>query len=135
MSGRITLSRLDDSPLWAFTASYFSRALIDHSKAVPGMHFERSLGPHRNAWVGRVDAVAAVRARLSAQGIRIFGDDIPTPDSWRTARTPYLFSTERLREYQVEGVQSPNSKFPLSAHRTTRQRGQLVQPPHSPLPP
>jgi SNF2 family DNA or RNA helicase len=105
MSGRITIEKLDDSPLWAICSSYFSPALVTNAKAVPGMHFAKHIGGLANAWVGHADAAAAAIARLGVKGIRVFGAEaLPEPESWRTARTPFLFSTEKLREYQVEGV-------------------------------
>jgi SNF2 family DNA or RNA helicase len=101
MSGRIHVSRVDDGPLWAIGSTYFSRALVEHAKAVPGMRFEGA----GKTWQGRADAVAAVVARLNTQDITVdHADDLPDPESWRTSRSPYLFSTKDLREYQVEGV-------------------------------
>ena len=101
MGGRITVRRVGDGPLWAIGSSYFSPALVEHSKAVPGMRYDN---PTRG-WQGYPDAVTAVVARLKVKGIRCDGaDELPDPNSWRTARTPFLFSTLGLRDYQIEGV-------------------------------
>ena len=106
MGGRITVRRVGDGPLWAVSSSYFSPALVSESKAVPGMRYDN---PTRG-WQGYPDAVTAVVARLATKGIRCDGaDELPDPDSWRTARTPFLFATTGapgyvLREYQLEGV-------------------------------
>jgi SWI/SNF-related matrix-associated actin-dependent regulator of chromatin subfamily A-like protein 1 len=85
---------------YAFVCSYFSRALVEHAKAVPGMRWE---GTSRE-WVGYPDACAAVAARLRANGLRLDTDELPAPEGWRSARSPFLFSTKGLREYQVDGV-------------------------------
>jgi len=100
-SGTIRVSRVDDGPLWGIRSSYWSPKLVEHAQAVPGMHFERSVGQ----WQGYLDAVTAVVARLAFVGIDCIEiDEIPPPDAWKTTRTPYLFSTAGLRDYQIEGV-------------------------------
>lgn len=86
--------------IYAFRCSYFSRALVDHAKMVPGMRFD---GPSRE-WRGYADACAALAARLRHAGLKLDTDDLPRPDAWRTAPTPFLFATNGLRDYQVEGV-------------------------------
>lgn len=99
MSGAIRVFKRDDG-LWGINADY-SPALIEHAKAVPGITFDY---PNKT-WVGHADAIAACVARLGTKGIHVFGaKELPDPESWRTARTPFLFSTQNLREYQVEGV-------------------------------
>jgi SNF2 family DNA or RNA helicase len=85
---------------YSIACNYFSRALVEHAKAVPGMRFD---GPSKE-WYGYADAVAAVCARLKAAGLRLDSSALPAPDSWRTGGTPFLFATKNLREYQVEGV-------------------------------
>jgi SNF2 family DNA or RNA helicase len=103
--GVLRVARVDDGPLWAIASSYFSPALIEHAKCVPGIRFEKQCNHMRNVWVGYPDAVNAVVARLKTQGIVVLGaDDLPESDSWRHSRTPFLFSTKGLRDYQVEGV-------------------------------
>lgn len=114
MSQGIHIIKLE-SPHWGIFSTYFSRSLIDVCKAVPGMRFEKSFDApiqntgvvkrHHNIWVGYSDAVVAVAARLKHNGIRVEWDnEPPTPDSWREARTPYVFAVKELRNYQVEGV-------------------------------
>lgn len=102
-SRTITVSRVQEGPLYSLSSSYYSRALIEHAKAVPGIRYIHENATH--FWRGHVDAVRAVCARLQAQGVGVEGVDLlPAPDSWRTSRTSYLFSTQGLRDYQVEGV-------------------------------
>lgn len=102
MSGSIRVWHVD-GPLWAIGADYFSRAIVEHAKAVPGLNWNPNIP--LKPWVGYPDAVAAVAARLEANGIRVDGlEEMPRPDSWRTARSPFLFATSNLREYQIEGV-------------------------------
>jgi hypothetical protein len=99
--GRLWVKRVESSPLWAVGATYFSPALVEHAKAVPGIFYESAT----KSWRGYADAVTAVVARLSLKNITVDGrDELPDPESWRTARTPFLFSTSDLRDYQVEGV-------------------------------
>jgi hypothetical protein len=106
MGGVIRVSRVGDGPLWGIASSYYSPALVDNAKSVPGMRFD---GPSRQ-WQGYVDAVAAVVARLDHVGVSCVGvDSLPAPDAWKTTRTPYMFATQgangmALREYQIEGV-------------------------------
>jgi SNF2-related domain len=97
--GNISVSRLDDGR-YALRSSYFSKALVDHAKAVPGVRYNRDLG---HAWVGYIDAVSAVVARLRLQGIRVDGD-LPAADAWKTATTLFVPATAGLRDYQNEGV-------------------------------
>jgi SNF2 family DNA or RNA helicase len=93
------------SPLWTIGSDYFSANLVAAAKAVPGMRFEKQIAGRSNVWLGYPDAVCAVVARLKELGVQVEWDsEPPTPDSWRTSRTPYLFSAKGLREYQVEGV-------------------------------
>lgn len=110
--GSISVSRLDDGR-YALRSSYFSKSLIENAKAVPGVRYDRDLG---HAWVGYIDAVSAVVARLRLQGIRVDGD-LPTADAWKTDRTAFIIPTRgigdyTLRDYQVEGV-----KFLLAKSR------------------
>ena len=101
MGGRIMVKRVGDGPLWSVGSTYYSPAVVEHAKAVPGMVYDNPT----HAWHGYADAVTAVVARLATKGIRCVGaDELPDPESWRTARTPYLFATTGLREYQIEGV-------------------------------
>ena len=109
MSGCIRVRRIGDGPRYAIGATYFSKAIVAESKAVPGMRFEKHFieASERfdNVWTGYADAVAAVVARLRFKGITVFGTEcLHEPESWRTSRSPYLFSAKGLREYQVEGV-------------------------------
>lgn len=99
--GSIRISPVDGGPKWAIGAAYFSPALVAAAKAVPGCHFDRDT----MSWHGYPDAIAAVAARLRLAGINVSDvGDLPTPDAWRTARTPFLYATTGLREYQIEGV-------------------------------
>ena len=99
--GSLRVAPHRDGPLWGISSSYFSPALVEHAKAVPGMRFDRPT----MSWIGHVDAVAATVARLESKGLRVWGDgDLPQPDAWGDARSPFLFATEGLRDYQTEGV-------------------------------
>jgi superfamily II DNA or RNA helicase len=104
MAERITVT-LRDHGQAAISANYYSRTLIEQAHAVPGVRWEGA----SKSWVGYVDAIAAIRARLVHKGITVSGTEVDltrldNPESWRTARTPYLFATKGLRDYQVEGV-------------------------------
>jgi len=103
--GSIWVAPIGDGPLYAIKSSYFSAALVEHAKAVPGMRWD----PASRSWVGYPDAVAAVVARLKTVRISVQGG-IPHSESWKTARTPFLFSTKGLRGYQIEGVRFLISK-------------------------
>src|ERR1700690_573032 len=101
MSGSIRVDRIPGGPLWRITSSYFSRALVDHAKAIPGMRFD----PKPPSWVGYVDAVRAVCARLESKGVHVSNaDDLPEPEAWKKARVGIPFATTGLRDYQIEGV-------------------------------
>lgn len=101
MSGRITLYKSGDGPLWALGSTYFSKALVAACKAIPGVIWH---DPDKT-WRGYADAVSAVIARLELQGIKVFGPFVEgTADSWRTNPTPFLFARDGLRDYQIEGV-------------------------------
>lgn len=106
MSGeRIWVERLGTEPRWCIRSNYFSKKLVEHAKAVPGVHWEAN----SKAWAGYPDAIAAVVARLGHVGLRVDAGALPGPDDWRKARTPFLFATQgakgyTLRDYQVEGV-------------------------------
>lgn len=103
--GRINIEKLDDGR-YLLKASYFSKALVDHSKSVPGMNYD----PSTKGWIGYSDAVTATAARLSTTGITVSGLDLlTTSESWRTSRSLYLYAQQgtkgyKLREYQDEGV-------------------------------
>jgi hypothetical protein len=100
MSGTIRV-RLSDGPLWSVGSSYYSPMLVKHARAVPGMTFNGAT----RAWQGYLDATRALVARLQHAGLTVEGaEDLPGHDAWKTARTPFLFSTDGLRSYQVDGV-------------------------------
>jgi SNF2 family DNA or RNA helicase len=63
----IAVRRVQSSHLWAIQASYFSRALVDAAKAIPGMNWNSAM----RSWVGYVDAVEATANLLRERGIRI----------------------------------------------------------------
>src|ERR1039458_10137141 len=100
--GRITIHEVEHG-VFAIRSGYFSRALIDACKAVPGMHFDDNLG-----WLGYPDAIECVRDALSAKGIKVEGD-IPEPDDWKSKSLLFPVATKGagalvLRPYQQEGV-------------------------------
>jgi len=105
---RIVIDRLDDGR-YALRSNYFSRALVDHAKAVPGMRYGGK--EHDHAWIGYADAVAATVARLERIGIHVEGD-VPKSYSWKTSRSLFTPATAGLRDYQIEGV-----KFLLARSR------------------
>src|SRR5208337_5569623 len=99
--GRILVHKIDDGPLWAISSSYYSPALTEHAKAVPGTTFDYST----LSWRGYPDAIRAVAARLKSIKINVEDvADLPEAESWRTARSAFLFATAGLRDYQVDGV-------------------------------
>lgn len=102
----IVVRRLQGSPLWAIQSSYFSRALVDASKAIPGMAWDAS----KRSWVGPIDAVEATANLLRERGIRI---DRRALDAHLEVVFKYghhvLYSVNGadgrvLREYQKTGV-------------------------------
>jgi SNF2 family DNA or RNA helicase len=100
----ISVRRLPSSHLWAIQSSYFSRALVDAAKAVPGMSWD---APSKS-WVGYIDAVEATADGLQAKGIRI--DNGRVLDLVRTSYEHHLLYAvngadgRTLREYQKTGV-------------------------------
>lgn len=143
MGGAIFCKQVD-GPVWALSSNYYSPKLIEHARAVPGLRYD-SVTHDR---VGYVDAVAAVVARLASVGITVRGADrLPTPDAWRESRTPFLYSVDQLRPYQVEGVRFiimkssegciladgmrlGKSAQTIVAYRAFKQKVCIVVPPH-----
>ena len=97
--------------IYAIYCNYFSPALVRAAKAVPGMSWDSAA----RQWVGYADAVAATAARLRAEGLRLDTSELHDADSWRSARSPFLFSTKNLREYQVTGVRFLIARSPEGA--------------------
>jgi SNF2 family DNA or RNA helicase len=82
--------------LWKIGAPYYSAALRDCAKSVPGMRWE-------GVWVGYADAVDAVYRRLEARGANLQRGDLPTgPEKVETGSL--LTSYKDLRDYQKIGV-------------------------------
>lgn len=91
-------------PLWAIQASYFSRALVDAAQAIPGLRFNWD----KKRYEGYVDAVTAIAARLTFQGVGVDAALLPGVESWRSAQVGLFDTTAspgfKLRDYQVDGV-------------------------------
>jgi len=77
MSG-FRVFQLEDSPLWAIRAGYFSPKLTQATRSVPGARWDGKLRAH----VGYVDAIEQVVARLREMGLKT--EDAPSrPDTWK----------------------------------------------------
>lgn len=79
----------------AVVANYFSRALNEHARAVPGMKFDWD----QKIWVGSLDACAALSNRLLSVGVMV--DDSISRDPHHDL---LLGDLPGLREYQKAGV-------------------------------
>ena len=94
------VEKVDPGPLYVLKSGYYSPALVNAAKAVPGMSYDGAI----RGWIGYPDAIAATVARLRHEGLRIDDSELPEPDGWKDARSPFLFATSSLRPYQVDGV-------------------------------
>lgn len=83
---------------YVIACPYFSRALNEHARAIPGMRFD---GLARQ-WGGYADAVAACVARLRHEGLKVDSTELQAPGE--RGPSPFLFATKGLRPYQIEGV-------------------------------
>lgn len=95
MSG-FRVFQLEDSPLWAIKAPYFSPKLNQAARTVPGARFDSKLRAH----VGYVDAIELVVARLKELGLRT--DE--TPPNKRDWKHNLLVSYDSVRDYQKVGI-------------------------------
>ena len=95
MSG-FRVFKLDDSPLWAIKAAYFSPKLNQVARAVPGVSWDGKLKAH----VGYVDAIELVVAGLKELNLRTE----ETPPNKRSWKHNLLVSYDSAREYQKEGI-------------------------------
>ena len=96
--------------LWKIGAPYYSGALRDAAKSVPGMRWEGA----ENAWYGYADAVDAVYRKLEAKGANLNRGDLPKgPEKVETATL--LTSYKDLRDYQKTGVDFLIANGPVGA--------------------
>jgi hypothetical protein len=95
MSG-FRVYQLEDSPLWAVSASYYSPKLNREARSVPGARWNTQLRAH----VGYIDAIEQVVARMHALGLR--SED--TPPNKREWPHNLPVSYDGAREYQKEGI-------------------------------
>ncbi len=95
MSG-FRVFQLEDSPLWAVGADYFSPKLKKAGTLVPGIKWNGRL----RAQVGYLDAIEQLVERLKEFGLR--SDEVPPNE--RTWKHNLLVSYECAREYQKEGI-------------------------------
>jgi len=102
MTGTINIRRLERG-LYSISAGYYSKALTEAAKAIPGIRYDSQLG-----WYGYADAIECVRNQLTEKGIRVDGE-LPKPDAWKNGALTLLVATNgiknlKLRPYQQEGV-------------------------------
>ena len=95
MSG-FQIRKLDDSPLWAISVSYFSPKLNSAARMVPGMKWDGKLRAH----VGYVDAIEQIAARLKEFGLKA----PETPQNARVWKHNLPASYDGAREYQKIGI-------------------------------
>jgi SWI/SNF-related matrix-associated actin-dependent regulator 1 of chromatin subfamily A len=100
----IVVRKLQKKPLWAIQSSYFSRALVDAAKAVPGMSWDAS----QRSWIGYIDAVEATCDILTKNKIRSDYSAI-TAERAIGHKHNLLYTVtgadgRTLREYQKQGV-------------------------------
>lgn len=100
--GKLSIHRLERG-LYTIKSGYFSKALTEVCKQVPGVRYEPQLG-----WYGYADAIQCVRDGLSSRGISLEGE-LPAPDSWKEGVLTLPVASKgvgdlELRPYQREGV-------------------------------
>ena len=95
MSG-FRIRKLENSPLWAISAGYYSPKLNAVARSVPGMSLDVKLKAH----VGYIDAVELVVEKLRELGLNT--DD--PPENKRKWPHNLLVSYDGAREYQKEGI-------------------------------
>lgn len=99
----IVVRKLQKKPLWALQSSYFSSALVDAAKSVPGMTWDAVM----RSWIGYIDAVEATCDVLHSKGIRVDQQALaPLPKGY-THQLLYAVKgadNRALREYQKTGV-------------------------------
>jgi SNF2 family DNA or RNA helicase len=99
----IVVRPLTQKALWAIQASHFSRALVDASKAVPGMVWDAST----RSWTGYIDAVEATCDILASKGVRVdrsLLDNRPVGYKHNLLYAVKGADGRALREYQKTGV-------------------------------
>jgi SNF2 family DNA or RNA helicase len=104
--GRIVVERLERG-LYSIIPGYFSRALTDACKTVPGMRFDRQLGKN-GGWYGYADAIECAREELAKKGVTLDGAT-HAPDSWKNGLLTIPVATTgrgdlKTRPYQNEGI-------------------------------
>jgi SNF2 family DNA or RNA helicase len=89
--------------LFEIRTSYFSKALNEACKLVPGMRWS----PESRNWYGYSDAIEQLQEELSKHSIRL-GGEIPSSDSWRSRDITTVNLTASngwvARQYQEDGV-------------------------------
>lgn len=95
MSG-FRVYKLENSPLWAIKAPYYSPKLTVAVRSVPGVRWD----VERKANVGYIDGIEQVVARLREMGLKT--DDVPPNKRAWLHNLPVSY--ESAREYQKEGI-------------------------------
>lgn len=92
-----------DRGLFEIRTSYFSKALNDACKLVPGMRWS----PESRNWYGYSDAIEQLREELGKSGVKLSGS-LPDPDSWKSRDITTVDLTASngwvARKYQEDGV-------------------------------
>jgi SNF2 family DNA or RNA helicase len=98
-----------DAGLFEIRTSYFSKALNEACKLVPGMRWS----PESRNWYGYSDAIEQLQEELSKQGIRL-GGKLPELDAWKSISLAGVNLTASngwvARQYQEDGVRFGLSK-------------------------
>ena len=92
-----------DAGLFEIRTSYFSKALNEACKLVPGMRWS----PESRNWYGYSDAIEQLRDVLEKQGIHL-GGELPEADAWKSRDITTVNLTASngwvARRYQEDGV-------------------------------
>ena len=89
--------------LFEIRTSYFSKALNEACKLVPGMRWS----PESRNWYGYSDAIEQLREELSEKGVSL-GGELPEADAWKSRDITTVNLTASngwvARRYQEDGV-------------------------------
>lgn len=88
--------QIEDSPLWAVSAGYYSPKLVQAARSVPGARFDAK----ERAYVGYIDAIEQVVARLREMKLKT--DDAPMNKREWPHNLPASY--DGAREYQKVGI-------------------------------
>ena len=101
MSSTIHISRHDDPPgTWKLSSNYYSQALRECAKEVPGMRWDFE---NRTGWIGYPDAIELTCKLLKARGVGYRGLREMKAEALSTShQLPVAY--KKLRDYQKVGV-------------------------------